>query len=362
MIKKAFWLVLVFAAPCFAASSSLEQLENTAGGSIREASFAIPSAAVYPADTAVIADSPETEMDLKSWAFPLPALPAKTYAEAVKEFAAYRRAKSNGIKNEDNLPFFLGHGDKTRDTVIMIHGLTDSPWFMRALGEELFQKGYNVIALLLPGHGTRPEDLFHATKLQWQQEIDRGLNIAAGLGARVSLAGFSTGGALALDAQRRHPELKVENIFLFSPALAINEAERTKAFLGCQAPWITTHIIGLYSESNPESILENDPHRYNKMAINGICQLYYLTRDIKRERTKILERMSSGTRVFAVESESDTLVSPGAVTEFINSRRNPSDVYIWYPKADNIAHADVTRPETNPRFPELLRKLQMFTY
>ncbi|MEI7528989.1 MAG: alpha/beta fold hydrolase, partial [Elusimicrobiota bacterium] len=209
MIKKTIYLAVMFAAgPCFAASP-LGQLESGADQQLPEVRAASPAAAAKPAELS-------------------------GYEQAAAEFDAYRESKVPGIKNEDNLPFRLLHGAKTSETVLMIHGLTDSPWYMRALGGILYQQGYNVISLLLPGHGTMPENLLTVTKEQWQQEVDRGLAMAAGLGEHISLAGFSTGGALSLDALRRHPGLSAKKLFLFSPALAINESNQQAVSLGCQ--------------------------------------------------------------------------------------------------------------------------------
>ena len=40
--------------------------------------------------------------------------------------------------------------------VLLLHGMSDSPYSLRALGEELHQQGYWVVGLRLPGHGTLP--------------------------------------------------------------------------------------------------------------------------------------------------------------------------------------------------------------
>jgi esterase/lipase len=336
MIKKSICLAVILAAgPCFAASPSFEQLENSAG--------ALAPAAL--ADTTPTAAEPSD---------------ASGYEEALSEFSAYRESKVKGIKNEDNLPFLLAHGSRTRKTVLMIHGLTDSPWFMRELGGILYKRGYNVVSILLPGHGTKPEDLITVTKTDWQKEVDRGLRIASKLGEKVSLAGFSTGGALSLDALRRHPELKAEKLFLFSPAIAINESTQMMVSLGCKAQWLTAQFKGQYNQ--PDDTVEDNPYYYNKMAINGVCQLYALTVDNQDGRAEILESLrAGGTAVFAVQSEADTVVSPVAVTDFIASLPASSgNAYIWYPPAEGLAHAAIPRPETNPRFPELERRLMEF--
>ena len=117
---------------------------------------------------------------------------------------------------------------------------------------------------------------------------------------------------------------------------------------------------GDYKE--PAETAEVSPYNYTKMAINGVCQLSELIGDNNDGRAEILKRLSSaGTAVFAVESEADTTVSPAAVTEFMAELPAASgSVYVRYPQAEGIAHAAVTRPETNPHFSELSQKLGEF--
>jgi hypothetical protein len=43
--------------------------------------------------------------------------------------------------------------------VLLLHGMSDSPYSLRALGETLNQHDYWVIGLRLPGHGTAPSGL-----------------------------------------------------------------------------------------------------------------------------------------------------------------------------------------------------------
>lgn len=52
-----------------------------------------------------------------------------------------------------------------RGGVLLIHGLSDSPYHMRALARIFAEQGFHVIALRLPGHGTIPGAL---TKVKWQ--------------------------------------------------------------------------------------------------------------------------------------------------------------------------------------------------
>ena len=59
----------------------------------------------------------------------------------------------------------VGHNKPYRRGVLLTHGLTDSPYFMRYLASFFQENGFRVMALLLPGHGTQPGDLL---EVRWQ--------------------------------------------------------------------------------------------------------------------------------------------------------------------------------------------------
>ena len=54
---------------------------------------------------------------------------------------------------------------KAQGGVLLLHGLTDSPYSLRALALTLNAHGYRVLGLRLPGHGTAPSGL---VTLKWQ--------------------------------------------------------------------------------------------------------------------------------------------------------------------------------------------------
>src|SRR3954466_2961289 len=51
--------------------------------------------------------------------------------------------------------------------VVCVHGFTGSPYDMRFLGGELARAGFHVHGLMLPGHGTRIEDLDATRWTDW---------------------------------------------------------------------------------------------------------------------------------------------------------------------------------------------------
>ena len=77
--------------------------------------------------------------------------------------------------------------------VLLLHGMSDSPYSLRALGEGLNDRGFRVVGLRLPGHGTAPSGFLSVT---WE-EMAATVRLAAGHAApRVK-------GGTGLDPHRR---------------------------------------------------------------------------------------------------------------------------------------------------------------
>ena len=115
-----------------------------------------------------------------------------------------------------------------RGAALLVHGLSDSPYSMRALADTLYAQGYYVLALRLPGHGTVPAGLVDVSWRDWYAAVELAARHAASQapGKPFIAAGHSTGAALvtlysvrALD----DPSLpKPQGLYLVSAAIGIS--------------------------------------------------------------------------------------------------------------------------------------------
>ncbi|WP_374983477.1 alpha/beta hydrolase [Streptomyces fradiae] len=101
--------------------------------------------------------------------------------------------------------------------VLLCHGFTGSPRSMRPWGEYLAERGLTVSVPLLPGHGTRWQDMQVTGGEDWYAEVDRELRALRARCARVFVFGMSMGGALTLRLAARHGDA-VSGIVLVNPA------------------------------------------------------------------------------------------------------------------------------------------------
>jgi carboxylesterase len=98
-------------------------------------------------------------------------------------------------------PFAADGGDVG---VVVLHGFTGSPQSMRPWAQTLAAAGHTVRLPLLPGHGTRWQDLNRTTWQQWYGAADAAFSELRGRCSAVFAVGLSMGCALALRLAEEH--------------------------------------------------------------------------------------------------------------------------------------------------------------
>jgi len=135
--------------------------------------------------------------------------PAQTYAEAVKRIEALRETEPATMNPRCSLQF-MSHGKKTAGVILFVHGYTSCPQQFSELGRKLFDRGYNVLIAPLPHHGlsdrmTEEQGRLAAEELA--RYADETVDIAQGLGKRVTMVGISAGGVTTACAAQTRSDL-----------------------------------------------------------------------------------------------------------------------------------------------------------
>ena len=224
-----------------------------------------------------------------------------------------------------NAPFELhpsgeahrGKSKPYRRGVLLTHGLTDSPYFMRYLAEFFREDGFCVMAILLPGHGTQPGDLLEVAWPEWARAVAYGTDRLADEADEVYLAGFSAGGALSVYQSLR--DERVRGLFLFSPAFEITP----------RAAWANLHR--LYSWLMPSKKWvgirpDSSLYKYESLPKNVAAQMHALTKRL----SALLKRQEVGIPVFAAASRDDTTANTSATLEFMAHAHHPSSRLVLY--------------------------------
>lgn len=104
--------------------------------------------------------------------------------------------------------------------VLLCHGFTGCPQSLRPWARHLAERDLTVSLPLLPGHGTRWQDLQPTGWQDWYAAVDRELTLLTERCAQVFVAGLSMGGALALRLAARHGEA-VSGVVVVNPAMTM---------------------------------------------------------------------------------------------------------------------------------------------
>ena len=95
-----------------------------------------------------------------------------------------------------NRSFVMEPDGAPKGAVVMLHGLTDSPYSMRAIAQLYREHGFVAIAIRLPGHGTVPAGLTKAHWEDWTQATRLAVREARrriGPSLPLHLVGYSNG-------------------------------------------------------------------------------------------------------------------------------------------------------------------------
>lgn len=122
--------------------------------------------------------------------------PAGDYAMAMDRAAALTGADGPDV-NPECTSRILDHGERVARSVVLLHGYTNCPAQFSVVADAYFDAGYNVVVARIPQHGMADRltrDLSYLTAGALTTLADESVDIAAGLGERVSVVGLSAGG------------------------------------------------------------------------------------------------------------------------------------------------------------------------
>lgn len=152
--------------------------------------------------------------------------------------------------------------------VLLVHGLLDTAFALRDIGEELAKACVLVRAIVLPGHGTRPADLIGIDREAWIDAVAFGLRSLSAVVDDVYIVGYSLGGALAANAAADNPD--IAGIILLAPALQV-----ANSWLAWQSVWVR-HVTD-WIDIDPHSIAV----RYQSMPTDAIAETVLLASETR---------------------------------------------------------------------------------
>ncbi len=216
-----------------------------------------------------------------------------------------------------NRSYVMEPSGPPRGAVVLLHGLTDSPYSLRHVARRYADRGFVAIGIRMPGHGTVPSGLTDVRWEDWSAATRLAVREArrrVPAPAPLHLVGFSNGGALAvkyaLDAIEDSTLPRADRLVLFTPMIGITRFARFAGLAGL--PAVLPPFANAAWLSN---VPEFNPFKYNSFPVNGARQSYRLTDALQAQIQRLARenRLDAVPPVLTFQSVIDFTVSTPAI-------------------------------------------------
>jgi pimeloyl-ACP methyl ester carboxylesterase len=217
--------------------------------------------------------------------------------------------------------------------VLAFPGATLSPAYIEGPVPEMFQKkGYSFVSLAAACEYETDRDET-CDRQNWEYDADFAVALGQLLGKKVSLYGFSMGGAIAVRAAQKFPEA-IDELFLVAPALEIG----FKVLVGEEEIPISRFSCVDGRWPYPEIVEKVRKERgFSDHLLREACEMYRLAHERKGDSPY------GGIRAkgHVILTESDELVANEEILRFLDALGARASVYS-YPRAQKVGHASLT--------------------
>lgn len=299
---------------------------------------------------------------LAFWPMRLPRLtstphPTRTFSEAIA-----RARKTVELTSPTLQPECRGevmhHGRRTARVFVLMHGLSNCPAQFRALGKLLFQRGYNVVLPRQPFHGekNRLTEYWKAITAQGMLEsASEAIDVAHGLGAKVTVVGLSTNGTVAGWLAQNRSDL--DEVVLLAPFFA------PKGLPAWALAPATRLILRLPNQFRWWDAQQKDGggngYSYPRFPTHAVGQVMAMSLQVLQAAQTTAPKCG---RILVVTTASDTTADP-ALTETLIGRwlfHRPNSIRTYeFPQYQRVDHdfIDPTSPTQQVKlvYPQLLK-------
>lgn len=206
--------------------------------------------------------------------FPEPQADFSAHILAVEQYLLDKQMNQRATTDvQYNLPFEqkADPAVQYRGKFLLVHGLNDSPYVFSDVAPELVKRGFDVRAILLPGHGSTPKAQLNISATSWIDATRQHMRLWRRSDKEpIYLGGFSMGAVLATTLALE--EKNIAGLLVFSPAYrsTMNNMLRWASIYSRFKPWVFGGMI-----------IEDNPTKYNSIPINGAAQYYELSKNLK---------------------------------------------------------------------------------
>lgn len=266
-------------------------------------------------------------------------------------------------------PRIKEHPQAAQKAIVLVHGLSDSPYYMAAIGDYFYNHlGYNVYIPLLHCHGLKePKGMEDVELEEWKANVSFAISTAASKSKEISIGGLSTGGALSFYMAVNKPRINGA-VYLFSAALDL--AGGRFGLIGeLKERLLRTFLADLFDSNKP--LIGESPYRYSHVDMDGAVELARLIKENDIIIDEFSESYPFPKKVFAAHSEYDKTAEISGIEELENISMPEQFTFYRILKDKEVKHASIvlkdpiekdgeTLEEGNSEFMNMMRAIAEF--
>lgn len=177
----------------------------------------------------------------------------------------------------------LAHGYMTERALVCLHGFTNCPQQFAGLAQTFFARGWNVLNARLPHHGLRDRLSRDLAKMRADEMIaftDDLVEVAQGLGERVSLVGLSLGGTLALRIAQQRADL--DRAIAIAPMIAPPKVPLFILPLLVRVARIVPNVF-VWWDSHTKERMPGPQHAYPRFASRALAEMLVIAGQVQAD-------------------------------------------------------------------------------
>lgn len=233
--------------------------------------------------------------------------------------------------------------------VLLFHGFTATTVEVRPLAEHLNQAGYGVLAPLLPGHGTTPEDALTVHRDDWIATAENSYASLKSHHSDIVVGGASMGGLLALHLAQKYQD--ISGIALFAPAVHI-QGQWKAQFIAPFKKIIPKYYLAGPSAELPAELDVLPWQGYNVLPVPAVVQFYLLQKMVRRKLGNIHHP------VLIFQGRKDKTIDPDGASLLLEKVSSVDKELVWL---ENSGHTLLLGAEHPQVFLKTLEFIQRVT-
>jgi carboxylesterase len=166
--------------------------------------------------------------------------------------------------------------------VLLVHGYTGSPASMKPWAHALAEHGYAAEVPLLPGHGTKWQDLNKVAWTDWYVEAEAAFDRLQSSCEAVVVAGLSMGGAVALRIAEERGD-SVAGILLVNPFLS---SIRTELHVLPVLKYVVPALRGVVNDIKKP---DQDEHGYDRLPLRGLAEVTSMWKKVVPDLARVTQ-------------------------------------------------------------------------